>query len=270
MRKISSGENDLFPKEFVAKHQPSHRLDQDIFRGNSDIEWLQVKHHETTWLQGKERKRVAAPHQKIVVNTMEDDENLLHRTPEEEFERYQELEDMIQVAFPGDRWTYGDEMTRREVLREIERSVEGQKAVKRMADEVDLQVALYPIIPGWEPYHFERCHELFSVFDTRSCAFDGTQYNSQPRLIRHLEDLVEVLDPYRVYLNGRISESCLMDVPDEVVTFSGKKSLLEEIEKPNGEYSQELLKESIERRIQALHSRQTALSEFWAQIIQET
>lgn len=201
---------------------------------------------------------------------MEDDEYLLHRTPEEEFERYQELEDMIQVAFPGDRWTYGDEMTRREVLREIERSVEGQKAVKRMAESTNLDVGLYPIIPGWNPYHFERCHELFEVFNTRSCAFDGTQYNSQLRLIRHLEDLVEVLDPYRVYLNGRISESCLLDVPDEVVAFSGKKSLLEEIKQPDGEYSYQLLNEGIRCRVQANHSRQTELGEFWTQILQET
>jgi len=199
----------------------------------------------------------------LVLNSMEQNKHLFGRTPEDEFERLKALDGVVDVYFPGDRWVIDcDEMSRREILKEIERSVNSQKALMRMVDKAGLSVSLYPIIVGWEPWHYEHCRDLFEVFGTRSCAFDGTEYDSKFQLWDDLDALVEILDPERIYLNGRVSREHLHHVPKEVVAFSGKKSILEEIELPSGGHSRTLLNEAVNKRTEALHNTQTELDEF--------
>jgi len=203
------------------------------------------------------------PEQTLILTSMEQNKFLVGRTPEDEFERLQELDGVVDVYFPGDRWVMeSDEMDRRELLSEIERSVEGQKSLYRLVEDAGLDVELYPIIVGWEPWHYEHCRELLEVFGTKSCAFDGTEYDSKFNLWDDLEDLVETLDLNRIYLNGRVSREQLLHVPDEVVAFSGKSSILNRVRQPNGNYDTDRLTDVVNWRIEALHSTQTGLNEF--------
>lgn len=131
-----------------------------------------------------------------------------------------------------------------------------------MVEDAELDIELYPIIVGWEPWHYEHCQELFETFGTKSCAFDGTEYDSKFNLWDDLEALVETLGPDRIYLNGRVSHEHLLHAPDEVVAFSGKKTILDKIRKPNGDHDPKRLTETINWRVEALHSSQTALDGF--------
>lgn len=256
--------DDRFPSEFVPKVKPGASTDQYLFGYNiEEFPALQAPFRRSTWFENQSRDAFMHPDQTLILNSMEQNKFLVGRTPEDEFERLQKLDGVVDVYFPGDRWVMdSDQMDRREVLKEIERSVEGQKTLYRMVDDAGLDVELYPVIVGWEPWHYEHCRELFEVFGTKSCAFDGTEYNSKYKLWNDLDDLVETLEPERIYLNGRVSRDHLYDVPDEVVAFSGKKSILEEITLPSGEHSRTLLTEEVNERIEALHSTQTELDDF--------
>lgn len=254
---------DPFPREFVPKVIPGASTDRKLFGYNDEVPAVQVKFHRSTWFVNQERDDFISPQQTLLLSSMEGNERLMGRTPQDEFNRLEELDGIVDVYFPGDRWIIDcDEMNRREILKEIRRSVEGQKALKRMVDDADLDVALYPVIVGWKPWHYENCRELFDVFETKSCAFDGTEYDSKFLLWNDLENLVNTLDPERIYLNGRVSREQLYKVPEEVVAFSGKSSILERIRLPNGDHSCALLSEEVERRVNALYSTQTKLSEF--------
>lgn len=256
-------QNDPFPHEFVPKVRPGDSTDEYLYGYNSEFPAVQIKFHRSIWFNSHARDNFISPDQTLILTSFEENEELVGREPEDELERLQELEEIVDVYFPGDRWVIDcDEMDRRELLSEIERSVEGQKAIKRMVKDANVDVALYPIIVGWEPWHYEHCRELFEVFDTRSCAFDGTEYDSKYRLWEDLEALIETLEPKRIYLNGRISVEQLHDVPDEVVAFSGKKTILEEIELPDGSHSRKLLIKAVDKRIDAMHNTQTVLNEF--------
>jgi len=255
---------DRFPHEFVPKTKPGASTDRRLFGNNvEEFPALQAPFRRSTWFVNQPREAFMHPDQTLIINSMEQNKFLIGRTPEDEFERLQELDGVVDVYFPGDRWVMdSDDMDRRELLSEIERSVEGQKALYRMVEDAGLDVELYPIIVGWEPWHYEHCRELFEVFGTKSCAFDGTEYNSKFNLWDDLEALVETLGPDRIYLNGRVSHEHLLHAPDEVVAFSGKTSILDECRQPNGEHDPERLTETINWRIEALHSSQTALDEF--------
>lgn len=253
--------DDRFPREFVPKVNPHYHREREIFGSREVAEFVQVKFHRSTWFLENPRDEFLDPDQKLVINTMENDSHLFERTPEDEFERFQELDGVADVAFTGDRWTYED-LGRREILKEIERSVKGQLATYRMVAESNLDLAIYPTIVAWEPWHFERQRVLFEVIDTRSCGFDGTQYNSVTKLIMDLENLVDTLEPEQIYLNGRISPKHLRKLPKEVTAFSGKCSLLEEARLPSGQYSRELLLEGIDERVDAVNSWQTELTDF--------
>lgn len=254
-------EDDPFPRDFVPKANPHNARERELF-GSSDIaEFVQVKFHRSTYFVKNPRDEFLDPDQKLIINTMENDEHLFERTPEDEFERYEELDSVADIAFPGDRWTWGT-MGPRETLKEIERSVEGQIEVHRLVTNAGLDIELYPIIVGWKPWHFEHQRELFEVFDTRSCAFDGTQYNSINRLVNHLDDLVDTLEAEQIYLNGRIAPAHLRMVPREVVAFSGIHRLLKEAKLPEGGHSRQLLREGIADRIAANDSWQTSLADY--------
>lgn len=255
-------EDDPFPREFVPKANPHYHRERELFGSGDIAEFVQVKFHRSTWFLENPRDEFLESDQKLVINTMENDRYLFERTPEKEFERFQQLDGIADVAFAGDRWTY-ENLGPREILKEVERSVKGQFATHRMVTEANLDIALYPTIVAWEPWHFERQKVLFEEFDTQSCGFDGTQYNSIRKLVTDLETLVDTLNPDRIYLNGRISRDHLRRVPKEVVAFSGKYSLLTEARLPSGGYSRELLREGIEERVDAMHSWQTELSDFY-------
>jgi len=256
--------DDRFPHEFIPKTKPGASTDRYLFGYNvQKFPAIQAPFHRSSWFLNQSRGDFIHPDQMLILTSMEQNEYLVGRTPEDEFERLRELDGIVDVYFPGDRWVIDcDEMGRRELLKEIERSVEGQKALKRMVDDADLDVVLYPIIVGWKQWHYKHCQELFEVFGTKSCAFDGTEYDSKFKLWDDLENLVETLEPEQIYLNGRVSREHLYDVPNEVVAFSGKKSILEEIKLPSSGHSRALLTEEINKRTEALHSTQTELDEF--------
>ncbi|MDB9247923.1 hypothetical protein PN419_02710 [Halorubrum ezzemoulense] len=264
MPERSDMSSDRFPHEFVPKTKPGASTDVRLFGYNvEEFPALQVPFQRLTWFVDQPREAFIHPDQTLIATSMEQNERLIGRTPEDEFERLLRLDGTVDVYFPGDRWVMeSDEVGRRELLREIERSVEGQKALYRMVEDAGLDVELYPTIVGWKPWHYEHCRELFKVFGTKSCAFDGTEYDSKYNLWDDLEDLVETLAPDRIYLNGRVSHEQLLHAPDEVVAFSGKMSILNKIRQPNGKHDPTLLTEVINKRIGALHSSQTALDEF--------
>lgn len=253
---------DLFPREFVPKVQPSRNTDQQIFARNDRFPYLQVKFHDSYWLLDEPRDVLLAPRQRLILTSWEEDKYLLGRQSADEFERLKKLEHLVDVYFAHDRWTYDNGMGSREILKEIERSVTGQKILKRMVDDAGLDVTLYPLITGWKRWHYEHNRELFEVFETSSCGFDATGYNSKPQLINDLNRLVDTLAPERIYLNGCISPNWLLDVPREVVAFSGKHTLLEEARVGTGEHDQDIIYERVDDRIQVLYNIQSELSDF--------
>lgn len=255
-------EDERFPREFVPKANPHYHREREIFGSREVAEFVQVKFHRSTWFLENPRGEFLDPDQKLVVNTMENDRYLIGRTPEDEFERFEKLDGIANVAFPGDRMTY-ESMGTREILKEIEQSVKGQLATRRMVEEANLDLALFPTIVAWKPWHYERQRVLFEEFDTRCCGFDGTQYNSITDLVTDLENLVDTLNPDRIYLNGRISRDHLRRVPKEVVAFSGKHTLLKEARLPDGDHSQGLLLKGIDERIKAMKNWQAELSDFY-------
>lgn len=255
-------ENDRFPRDFVPKVNPHYHREREIFGSREVAEFVQVKFHRSTWFLENPRYEFLDPDQKLVVNTMENDRYLIDRTPEDEFERFKKLNGIADVALPGDRMTY-ESMGTREMVKEIDRAVKGQLATRRMVEEANLDIALYPIIVAWKPWHYERQRVLFEEFDTRCCGFDGTQYDSITDLITDLENLVGTLNPDRIYLNGRISRNHLRRVPREVVAFSGMHNLLKEARLTSGDHSQDLLLDGIEERIKAMKSWQAELSDFY-------
>ena len=263
-RSKNNMQDNIFPSGFVPKVQPGTSTDKYLFGYNvEEFPFLQAKFHRSIWFVNQVWDEFLSPEQTLILTSMEENRYLVGRTPEDEFDRLQELEDVVDIYIPGDRWVIDcEEMNRRDVLKEIERSVEGQKALKRMVDDADLDIVLFPLIPGWEPWHFENCRELFDVFETRCCAFDATEYDSKFLLWKDLEALVETLEPERIYLNGCVSPARLRDVPAEVVAFSGKKSLLDKIQLPSSGHCPALLTEEVNKRVEALNNVQTDLTQF--------
>ncbi|MDZ7688694.1 MAG: hypothetical protein U5J64_08250 [Halobacteriales archaeon] len=256
-------QGESFPQGIVLKVNPHNSNERELFGDPWVAEFIQVKFHRSTWFLNNQRSEFLTSEQKLIVNTMENDRYLLRsdRTPSKEFERFQELDGIADIAFPGDRLTY-ESMGKRELAKEVELSVVGQLETYQMVEDANLDLKLYPIIVGWEPWHYERQRVLFKEFGTRSCAFDGTQYNSINKLVADLEALVEILNPNRIYLNGRVSAKHLHKVPREVVAASGIHSLLEGARLPNGEHSRDRLVEIITRRTEAVRSWQTELSKY--------
>jgi hypothetical protein len=256
-------EDDTFPIDFAAKIQPSHSTDQKIYGHNpEDAEYTICKFHRSTWFVDHPRWVFLHPHQKLLISTYEQDKYIIGREPEDEVERYAELESIADGAFPGDRFTYDyNTMSRREVTREIEECVHRQLAIKQMMNDRNIDLPLFPVIPGWEDWHFEHCHPLIEEIGA-SVGFDTTQVNSKYDKQEHLETLEEVLDVDRVFVNGTVARSHLRLMPESVVAFSGKASILEEIRDENGVHHRDQLSESIEKRVPEIYNWQTELNEF--------
>lgn len=251
-----------FPYGFVAKIQPSHHVDQRIFGHNvNNSEFTVCKFWRSTWFVNHPREEFLSPDQKLLITTFEQDERLLGRTPEDEVKRYEKLEGIANGAFPGDRFTYED-MSRREILREIEESVQRQLATKRLMDDKNVNLPLYAIIPGWKDWHYEHCHSLISELGG-SVGFDATQYRSKYRLKSHLETLENVLNPDRIFVNGRVAPSYLHEFPRTVCGFSGKMGILEEIKDEDGIPQRKNLSESVDKRLKEATVYQSKMTEFY-------
>ncbi|QCC60232.1 hypothetical protein NP511_17905 [Natrinema thermotolerans] len=251
--------DNTFPSGFVAKADPFNADERYVF-GDPDVsEYVQVKLHEAHWFQNNPRDDFPHPDQKVVLNSMENDKYLLGRTPEEEVEIIRPLEDVANVVFAGDRMTY-PQMSTRELLKEIRRSVEGQKAFYKMMSDVDIAVGA--TIVGWEDWMYEHSLELLDLLDTRYVAFDATSYNSKYTLGEHIDTLNDVIDPDGIYLNGCFSEETLREMPREVEAFSGKITPLSESERADGTHSRELMKQSVQERTPAINNWQAKISEF--------
>lgn len=255
-------QDDPFPRDFVAKIQPSHATDQKVYGHNEeDTEWVTCKFHRSTWFVNHPREAFLSPDQKLHISTYEDDEHIVGRTPMDEVERYAELEDTADAATPGDRFTYDYEwMSRREVTREIEESVHRQLTIYDELQDRGIDITLIPAFLGWEDWHFERCRPLLEI--NTSVAFDTTQINSKYDKQEQLETLDEVIGPERVFANGTVAPSHLRLMPESVVAFSGKFSIFEEIRDANGVHHRDLLSESIEKRIPEINNWQAKLTQF--------
>lgn len=253
---------DPFPRGFVAKIQPSHQTDQQVFGHNAEhAEWVACKFHRSTWFVNHPREAFLSPDQKLLVMTYEQDEHIVGRTPMDEVERYAKLEDVANAAIPGDRFTYDYEwMSRREIAKEIEDSVHRQLTIYDELRDWNIDIPLIPAVLGWEGWHFERCRPLLEI--NSSVAFDTTQIISRYDKQEQLETLDEEISPERIFVNGTVAPSHLRLMPKSVVAFSGKFSVLEEIRDADGDHHRDLLGECLERRIPEINNWQAKLTQF--------
>ena len=253
---------DRFPYEFVPKIQPSHHVDQKVYGHNDEhAKWVTCPFHRSTWFVNHPREAFLSPDQKLHVSTYEQDKHIVDRTPDDEIERYIELEGIADAATPGDRFTYDYEwMSRREVTKEIEDSVHRQLTIYEALKDQNINLTLIPAFLGWEDWHLERCRPLLEI--NTSVAFDTTQINSKYDKQKQLETLDEVIDPDRVFVNGTVAGSHLRLMPRSVVAFSGKVSILDEIRDANGVHHRDWLSESIEKRIPEINNWQAKLTQF--------
>lgn len=201
------------------------------------------------------------PDQDLFVTTYEDDDYILGRTPTDEVDRYEKLENDAQGVFPGDRFTYDEGMNRRELVKEIEESVERQLTVQELMNDRGIDIPVYPCIMGWEDWHFERCRPLVDEI-SRSVGFDATQYDSEYRLKEHIETMVEVLDVNRVFVNGRVSTKWLKLLPECVVACSGDWNIRQEAKDATGSIQGDRIPEITERRVDALNEWQSDITNF--------
>jgi hypothetical protein len=255
-------QNDTFPRDFVAKIQPSHSTDQKIYGHNEEhAEWVTCKFHRSTWFVNHPREAFLSPNQKLHISTYEDDEHIVNRTPNDEVERYAKLEGIANAATPGDRFTYDYEwMSRREVAKEIEDSVHRQLTIYDKLQTRNIDLTLIPAFLGWEDWHFERCRPLLEI--NTSVAFDTTQINSKYDKQEQLNCLDKVINPEKIFVNGTVSPDHLRLMPKSVVAFSGKASILKEIRDSNGVHHREVLRGSIEKRIPEIYNWQSKLTQF--------
>lgn len=255
-------QEDPFPSDFVAKIQPSHHVDQAVFGHNPEhAEWVACKFHRSTWFVNHPREAFLSSEQKLLVMTYEQDEHIVGRTPDDEIERYTELEGIANAAIPGDRFTYDyDSMSRREVAKEIEDSVHRQLTINDGLQDENVDMTLIPAFLGWEDWHFERCRPLLAIND--SVAFDTTQINSKYDKKEQLDTLEDVVGPKRIFVNGTVAPSHLRLMPRSVVAFSGKYSILKEIRDANDVHHRDLLGASIEKRVPEINKWQAKLTQF--------
>ncbi|MUV56722.1 hypothetical protein [Halogeometricum sp. CBA1124] len=255
-------QDDPFPRDFVAKIQPSHSTDQKVYGHNPEhTEWVTCKFHRSKWFVNHPRKAFLSPDQKLLVTTYEQDKHIVGRTPSKEVERYTELEGIVDAVVPGDRFTYDYEyMSRREVAKEIEDSVHRQLTIYDRLRERGIDITVIPAFLGWEDWHFERCRPLLEI--NRSVAFDTTQINSKYDKQEQLDSLDEVISPSHIFVNGTVAPSHLRLMPKSVVAFSGKVSILKEIRDTDGVHHRDRLSESIEKRITEINHWQSKLAQF--------
>jgi len=249
-----------FPHGFGGKVHPSHPAHKELFAHRPDsVPFVACKFHRSSWFVNQPRFQFLHPDQDLFITTYESDRHLLGRTPRDEVDRYEKLEDDVQGVFPGDRFTYADEMNRRELVKEIEESVQRQLTVQDLMENIDLPV--FPCIMGWEDWHFERCRPLVDEI-SRSVGFDATQYYSKYRLKKHIETMEEVLDVERVFVNGRIAPAWLKMLPKCVVACSGAWNIRQEAKDASGTLKGDRMPDIAEERVDALNEWQSDITNF--------
>lgn len=250
-----------FPYGLGAKIHPSHSAHKTLYAHNPEIiPFVVCKFRRTSWFVNNQRLGFLSTDQDLFVSTYEQDENIVGRTPTEEVDRLEKIEEAVDGAFLGDRFTYGN-MDRREVVKEIDESVKRQLTAHDLIEERGIDIPQFPTIMGWEDWHFERCRELI---DTLGCSvgFDATQYNSRYELVEHIETLNEVLGPDRIFVNGCISPRWLRMLPESVVACSGSWNIRKETEDYDGNPQRNRLPNAVEKRVDALNNYQTELTTY--------
>ena len=251
-------QDDSFPHGFGAKIHPSHHRDQELFAHNPDnVPFVACKWHRASWFVSHSRTAFLSPNQDLFVMTYEQDRHIAGRTPTEEVDRLERLEGVADGAFLGDRFTYGS-MNRREVVKEIDESVERQLSAHRLMEKRGIDIPQYPSIMGWDDWHYERCRELIEKISP-SVGFDATQYNSKYDCAEHLNTLDEVLEPERIFVNGCIAPSWLRLFPRSVVACSGAWNIREESKDANGVPQRDKLPEITKKRVDAINHWQSKL-----------
>ncbi|WP_204366219.1 hypothetical protein [Haloterrigena salina] len=248
--------------EIVVKIDPYNQNERDLFRAHKRVPALQVKYSDSNWLLNNPVDDLVGPDQTLILTEWEDGDKLLGRDPDDVFDRLMELEEHVDIAFLGDRWTY-EVMTPRQNRKQIMRSVEAQKYLFHRFEEVNADFELRPTILGWKSWHLERNRPLVKLMGG-PVGFDATGYRSKYELAKDVNRVIDVLGA-EVYINGRIGPTHLEYMPSEVCAFSGKSALLKET-KVGDEFSRDLLDSSVEKRLQAVNDSQTELRQFFDQI----
>lgn len=253
--------SEKFPHGFGAKIQPSNSNDQRLYAHNPEhIPFVVCKIHELSWFANRSRIAFLSPEQDLFASSYEDDSHLLGRTVTKEVDELERVEGMVDGAFTGDRFTYGS-MNRRELAKEIDESVQRQLTANELIQDRGIDIPHYPAIMGWEPWHYERCRILLEEIRS-SVGFDATQYNSKNRLAEHVRTLDEVLQPDRIFVNGCVAPEWLRLLPKTVVACSGSYNIREESRDAMDVPRRSKLPEIVERRVKALNSWQSDLTNF--------
>ena len=153
-------------------------------------------------------------------------------------------------------------MTPRENRRQINISVGLQRFYGERFEKYDVGFEYNPMLLGWKPWQFRRFSELLEDFGRALVGFDATGYRSKYRLRKDINFALSALDIEGMYINGRVGPTHLAYLPNEVQGFSGKSGILDDVRLDRGEFSRDLLFDSIERRIKAFENPQAELGEF--------
>jgi hypothetical protein len=254
-------DDNPFPHDFGAKIHPSHPVDKELYAHNPDpVPFVACKFRRSSWFVTHPRIAFLSPKQDLFVMTYESDRHIVGRTPTDRVDRLEELEGIADGAFVGDRFTYGS-INRRELVKEIDESVERQLTAYDLLEERGVDMPLYPSIMGWEDWHFERCRILVDEI-SRSVGFDATQYNSKYVFAEHVNTLDEVLEPDRIFINGRVSPAWLRMLPKSVVACSGSWSIRQEAKDATGTPQRDKLPKVVEKQVDAINSWQSNLTNY--------
>lgn len=251
-----------FDFEFAVKVDPTNSNERELFRGHPDVPAIQIKYSDSNWLLTNPVDELVGPNQILILTEWEDGDKLLGRDPREVFVRCVKLEEYLDIVYLGDRWTY-ESINPRRNRKQIMRSVEAQKYLFHRFEEIDADFEMRPTILGWKTWHLERNRPLVELMGG-PVGFDATGYRSRYELAKDTNRVVNVLD-VNVYANGRIGPTHLEYLPSEVCAVSGKSALLDET-KVGGEFSRDLLGDSINTRLEKLNDSQTELRQFFTQI----
>lgn len=249
------------PREFIAKVDPFNSNERELFRDHDAVPFIQVKYSDSHWLLDNPVEDLLGPDQQLILVDWEDGEKLDGRKPDDIVRRCIELEEYIDYAYLGDRWTY-ETLNPRKNRKQINWSIGVQRILRKRFEEFGVDFEYHPMVLGWKRWHLERHRDLLEEFDTGLVGFDATGYRSKYKFAADVNRTIETLDLDKLYVSGRMGPTYMPYMPSEVKAFSGKGELFNEVRLPNGELSRDLLTQSIRRRIEAFNSPQTDLRQF--------
>jgi len=229
-----------YPHGAIPKINPAVSKHRRLFTEHSAAPYLLTTFTNARWLENSPREydSLMGPHQELIVANVEDDDDLVGRTPDDEMERVGALNPDFYI--PSDRWVYEDTMTPAAQLKEIDRCMSGTRAVyNRIQDRDDLSTSVIPLAKGWKVWHFERCRRTIDDLGIDYCAFDVTQYESIYMILDDVRTLIDVIQPSGILLIGRIAPDHLRRCPAEVVAATGVNHWRKNCEPASGELSRE-------------------------------